>query len=971
MLETLSLGASHPYRISLARGQVLVVTVEQLGVDVVVSAVAPGRREIAAFNRPTFGWGLETLSVVADASGEYEVRVAAVSPEAPSGRYEIRAEVRPLRPADRDRFRAERMVVEGHAALEKGALAEALALFEGAAAKFSRLRERRLEAIALVRVADVRVLQLDSPRALAGFSSAARAAAEAEDRALESEALCWAAYHEAALGRPADAAKRLDRALELCPPENWPTRIATLNNMGYVSFLLGRHQRALEAYQQALPMARAAKIPRLEAWALFGFGLTYWAFNEPEKSIRSYDDALAIFRARRDLFGESVTLQSLSAVYYWSGKAVKALETVEPSIAISRLIGDRPLEALGRNNLGLAEIALGRNESALEHVRQAYAIWSEFHDPRLVFAAYSLGLALEAMGDRVAARRAWEDAVAVSRRFGNRWVEGESLAALARNELAAGALESARSHAEASVALSESIRGEVASPSLRSTFLAEKQDAYAVLVDALLAMRERDPGADYLSRAFAASERGRARGLVESMAEARIDLSVELPEDLRRREAESSARIDRLQKARSSSSVSDDDLARAEEEWEGLVGEIRKRSPRYASLTYPSPVSMERARGLLDPESALVSYSASSERVLVFVLTSDSEAVVRLKGSPWDLKERIENYVGLISQSADGRWRDLGSRLYADLVAPWRSLLPARIRRLVIIPEGALHSLTFEALPVPGSARRYLVEDFAISYAPSATVLQQLRAELTGSREPAAVLAFAAPEVATAAASAGQLDGERFDTSPLPRAASEARMVFGFGGPGSRLRSGPEASARFARTAPLDRYRVIHFATHALLSQRAPLRSALVLAAAGNGPAGPGDDGLLRAREIYGLRLTSDLVVLSACRTARGRILWGQGVQGLAQAFFHAGARSLVASLWDVSDRRTEQLMESFYRNLAGGMSKGDALTLAKRDLLRRKPDLAPRFWAAFVLLGDAKAAIPLAPPSLWRRLFG
>src|SRR5262249_10882378 len=115
------------------------------------------------------------------------------------------------------------------------------------------------------------------------------------------------------------------------------------------------------------------------------------------------------------------------------------------------------------------------------------------------------------------------------------------------------------------------------------------------------------------------------------------------------------------------------------------------------------------------------------------------------------------------------------------------------------------------------------------------------------------------------------------------------------------------------------------------------------------------------------LKLRSDLVVLSACRTAQGRVLAGEGVQSLARAFFHAGARSLVASLWDVGDRRTAPLMTAFYRRLAAGSTKAEALREAKLELLRENPDLAPRSWAPFVLIGEPNAKVPLrAPANLW-----
>jgi CHAT domain-containing protein len=205
--------------------------------------------------------------------------------------------------------------------------------------------------------------------------------------------------------------------------------------------------------------------------------------------------------------------------------------------------------------------------------------------------------------------------------------------------------------------------------------------------------------------------------------------------------------------------------------------------------------------------------------------------------------------------------------------------------------------------------------------------------------------------------------GEYFEIAPLPHAASEARAIARFGGPGTEVYTGAAASEARVRAASLQRFGVVHFATHGLLSRRNPSRSALLLAA--EGPS----QGLLTVREIYRLKVPSDLVVLSACQTARGRVLAGEGVQGLTQAFFHAGARSVIASLWDVNDRRTERLMTGFYGHLADGERKTEALAHAKRDLLASEPGLAPRYWAAFVLIGECRGTVSLQRPSAWTRL--
>jgi CHAT domain-containing protein len=195
------------------------------------------------------------------------------------------------------------------------------------------------------------------------------------------------------------------------------------------------------------------------------------------------------------------------------------------------------------------------------------------------------------------------------------------------------------------------------------------------------------------------------------------------------------------------------------------------------------------------------------------------------------------------------------------------------------------------------------------------------------------------------------------DLARLPFGGSEARHIEKMAGGGTRLLAGREASEERLKSMDLGSFAVLHFATHGLLSQRDPRRSALLLAADSAGL----EDGFLQAREVEQLRLEANLVVLAACRTARGETLAGAGVESLATAFFRAGARSVVGTLWDVGDRPAMRLMTSFYRYLAAGHSKIDALRRAKLDALTTaSPDSD---WAGFVLLGEPFGRVRLAAP--------
>jgi CHAT domain-containing protein len=312
-------------------------------------------------------------------------------------------------------------------------------------------------------------------------------------------------------------------------------------------------------------------------------------------------------------------------------------------------------------------------------------------------------------------------------------------------------------------------------------------------------------------------------------------------------------------------------------------------------------------------------------------------------------------------------------QLYGELVGPIRKHLSPEVDSLVLIPDDVLHYLPFETLiqdegSGSRSAHPYLLKDFTISYAPSATVLWRLstgEGSASGS-EHASIAVFADPIVNPGLLapdnSAAQLPlarslyaEEGLQVSPIPFSAAEAHAIEEYAGPGGRVYLGAEATEDVIKAGALEGFDAIHFATHVLISQRMPARSALVLGTSAK------QDGFLQVREIRRLRLKSRLVVLSGCRTARGQLLAGEGVRGLAQAFFYAGAQSVVASLWDVDDEWTSSIMKAFYGQLAKANSKAAALRAAKLELLEENPELSPRYWGAFVLIGEARGNVSIA----------
>jgi CHAT domain-containing protein len=307
----------------------------------------------------------------------------------------------------------------------------------------------------------------------------------------------------------------------------------------------------------------------------------------------------------------------------------------------------------------------------------------------------------------------------------------------------------------------------------------------------------------------------------------------------------------------------------------------------------------------------------------------------------------------------DGRpVRESGERIRSALLDPVLATLPTKIGRLVIVPDDVLHQLPFDALPQRDGSP--LVERFEVALAPSAAVAARLQAR---QRSTAAVriLALGDPDVPGGAAPRGDA-GDTYRSAfadaggleRLPAAGAEARLAARFAR-GSVVRLGASASETFFKSAALDSFRVVHLATHALVSDWSPARTALALAPGG------GEDGFLGPGDLMGLRIPADVVVLSGCRTAGGVVLGGEGVRGLTAPLLEAGARSVVATLWEVRDRGAARMVEGIYRSLAAGRPLSAAVREAKLEAIRQ--GARPEEWAAFVLVGDPDVTLPLQLP--------
>ena len=338
---------------------------------------------------------------------------------------------------------------------------------------------------------------------------------------------------------------------------------------------------------------------------------------------------------------------------------------------------------------------------------------------------------------------------------------------------------------------------------------------------------------------------------------------------------------------------------------------------------------------VLDGESVLVEYALGKEKSFAWTVTRDAidghELPPRAEIEPAAV--RLHELLSAGDQRANRHDVEmLIDRLSRALIAPLH--LPRSQRRLIVVPDGALFYIPFAALERRGVA---LIDDYEITTAPSASVLALMRKSAERRTHDAGVAIFADP-----------VFGGAFARLPATRAEAETIASLARG---SRKALGFDASRATLTTEDLGRYRVVHFATHALVNTQSPERSGIVLSLIDR--RGAPVDGFVRVADLYHLDVESDMVVLSACKTALGKELRGEGIVGLVSGFMHAGTPRVVASFWDVKDAATAELMKRFYRGIfVTGLPPAAALRSAQRSMRKEERFRSPYYWAAFSLYG-------------------
>jgi CHAT domain-containing protein len=467
-------------------------------------------------------------------------------------------------------------------------------------------------------------------------------------------------------------------------------------------------------------------------------------------------------------------------------------------------------------------------------------------------------------------------------------------------------------------------------------------------------------------------EKAKARAFFEGLVESRVDITSRLDPSLKTEENRISRRISAITAslARQNPDLSKKknllaELAREEEAYMRLSSRMRTADPVVANLILPEISSVREIRNrFLGKDDILVEYFLA-EPVSFLAVIERNRLAIHFLPSKMDVIDSVKGFVKYVSgqTTANGDIRPAARRIFREILFPLRDSLLASKKKLIIVPDGILYLLPFEALINESwqGGRRYLVEQYEISYMPSATTLGWLTASHVSTMPSEGLLAIGDPDYVWINRGGKesihvpenlQAFDDRFDQ--LPTSREEIRTVARyFPRQRRKIFLGAEAREEILKDADGHHFSIIHIACHSYIDESHPFRSALVLSPPRIGT----EDGLLQVRELYNLRLPADLVVLSACRTARGRLDSWEGVLGMPRIFFYTGARSIVSTLWPIEDRSTALFMDRFYSGMSRGLTVSKSLQRAKIDLIRLGY-ADPHYWAPFILTGAARSTI-------------
>ncbi len=788
------------------------------------------------------------------------------------------------------------------------------------------------------------------------------------------------------LGDPQQAQFYYKRAQDLATQQGNSAQIVDiLEDLGDWYRRWGEADQALEAYQQALQqLTQLSQSNQLL--------LPQW--QETLQAALSRGEWMKLQALIRNTQPQAVIQAKISLAYSDLGKKPEAIAAFQNAVTLAQSADIEVKRQMFIQGAILYE-ALEEPEQAIYFLKQAQvdsnAFLSTLDDsPQQAAILTFLGKLNAQMGNTQAALTDYNEALKLAKDMGNPALEADALYRIAEVERKANNISAALTKLETALEIVEGLRTEIGDLSLRASYFATVQDYYDLYIDLLMQLHQTNPNQGYDVQALHASERAKARTLLELLALANADIRQGVDSQLLAREQTLQRQFQSLEEHRLhlfSENAPPEQIQALEQRQQELLQQYRElrtqlqATPnRYANLTQPQPLTLKEIQEqVLDDQTILLQYALGKEQSYVWAVTKNSMTSYQLPG-----RKEIETLgKDMIRALTSPRERirlntlaTVGNQLTALILNPVASQLENK--RLLVVGDGILHYIPFSALPIPQASpsEEYqpLILQHEVVNLPSASTLAVLRQETATRPRPSKTVAILADPVFSPdddrvnAKNSSQLEEGMVEAvQTVTRAAGdlgvswdrltatrrEAEAIMGLVSETQRSQALDfQANREMATSSQLSQYQIIHWATHGFVNSRNPELSGIVMSLVDQ--QGNWQNGYLRLNDIYNLNLPSELVVLSACQTALGKNIRGEGLVGLTRGFMYAGTPRVVASLWYVDDVATAELMTKFYQAmLSQGLTPSAALRAAQLEMWNNEEWRSPYFWAAFTLQGE------------------
>lgn len=783
-------------------------------------------------------------------------------------------------------------------------------------------------------------------------------------------------------GERGDVNKRVDEACLLWTKRGDPERAGRARlQIGDLYRNDKRFNESLSQYRQTLMIERLS--PSLKALTYDSIGQIYAELYQTELAQRNYSKALSLARANRDYPVEAHVQLNLATLSFKNGDLKRAMEIAQSAVSSSSKGNDEKVLALSLGFLAQMELKNGQIEKGRSDLDRALSLYRQNNDlpAQIKLLCFLSGVSLSARQVSPAREQA-ESALKMAEDLARR--ASSSSQKLRANALRwpcwlalARAQRALQQREEALKSYFRAVSGTVvdwwtvyaSTETSAIGFAEERQAPYRELVDLLVELGR-------VNEAYDAYQYARVRTL-PGLISARHPVGFRSDSATDNKIRELSASIASLRTRLLSPTLNKSQRENLQRELVEVEDDLAERRFQ-AELNHPRrrvvfsrPATLKQLQNqvLGDGESVL-EFCLGEERSFAWLISRETVGFEILPGRR-EIEGTVRQYLNELSVAPTNlhlqlrvtKQRAMAEALFTMLFGTLMDKVRAD-SKLIVIPDGLLNQVPYESLVHNG---RYLIEDHQISYLPSASLIELLRqppksaSDLDGRLD---LLAFGDPvfqqqsktslsrklPATPSAINRRAGDWDMASLSRLPRTRDEVEYIASLiPRERQRLYLGKDSTEKAFKQEPLSKYKWIHLATHSLIDERTPSRSAVVLALDGNNA----EDGFLRATEIADLDLNCDLVILSACETGRGQLLSGEGIIGLSRSFFIAGARSVVVSQWAVSDISTAQLMKDFYQQLVNKVAKAAALREAKLRMLNGGSETRhPYYWAPFVIIG-------------------